>query len=78
VRQGRVRQVRFTSLNDAPLPSQHKGDKFNMLWTITIVLVILWLVGLVGFPTLGMWVHILLILALISLVINLINGRRAL
>jgi hypothetical protein len=49
-----------------------------MLWTITIVLVILWLVGLVGFPALGMWVHILLILALISLVINLVNGRRAL
>jgi len=49
-----------------------------MLWTITIVLVILWLVGFVGFPTLGMWVHILLILALISLIFNLVNGRRAL
>jgi hypothetical protein len=49
-----------------------------MLWTITIVLVVLWIVGLVGFPALGMWVHILLILALASLIINLISGRRAL
>ena len=49
-----------------------------MLWTITVVLVILWLVGLVGFPTLGSWIHILLVLALISLVFNLFAGRRAL
>jgi hypothetical protein len=49
-----------------------------MLWTITIVLVLLWVIGLVGFPALGLWVHILLILALASLIINLINGRRAL
>ena len=49
-----------------------------MLWTITIILVLLWLVGLVGFPTLGLWVHILLLLALISLIFNLLNGRRAL
>ncbi len=49
-----------------------------MLWTITIILVLLWLVGLVGFPALGLWVHILLLLALISLIFNLLNGRRAL
>jgi hypothetical protein len=49
-----------------------------MLWTITIVLVLLWLVGLVGFPTLGLWVHILLVLAIVSLIFNLLSGRRAL
>jgi hypothetical protein len=49
-----------------------------MLWTITVILVLLWLVGLVGFPTLGMWVHLLLILAVISLIFNLLSGRRAL
>jgi hypothetical protein len=54
-----------------------KGDRI-MLWTITIVLVLLWLVGLVGFPTLGAWIHILLVLAVISLIFNLIAGRRAL
>jgi hypothetical protein len=49
-----------------------------MLWTITIILVILWLIGFIGFPALGMWIHLLLILALISLIFNLIAGRRAL
>ncbi len=49
-----------------------------MLWTITVVLVILWLIGFIGFPTLGSWIHILLVLALIVLVFNLLSGRRAL
>jgi hypothetical protein len=49
-----------------------------MLWTITVILVLLWLVGFIGFPALGMWVHILLLLALISLIFNLLSGRRAL
>jgi hypothetical protein len=49
-----------------------------MLWTITIILVVLWLVGFIGFPALGMWIHLLLILALVSLIFNLIAGRRAL
>ena len=49
-----------------------------MLWTITIILVLLWLVGFIGFPALGMWIHLLLILALVSLIFNLIAGRRAL
>jgi hypothetical protein len=49
-----------------------------MLWTITIILVVLWLVGFIGFPALGMWIHLLLILALVSLIFNLFAGRRAL
>ena len=49
-----------------------------MLWTITIVLVVLWLVGLVSSYTLGGWIHILLVLAIIVLVYNLLSGRRAL
>jgi hypothetical protein len=49
-----------------------------MLWTITVILLVLWLVGLVGFPTLGAWIHILLVLAIISLIFNLLSGRRAL
>ncbi len=49
----------------------------DMLWTITVVLVILWLIGFIGFPTLGAWIHILLVLALIVLVFQLLSGRRA-
>jgi hypothetical protein len=47
-----------------------------MLWTITIVLFILWVVGLVSSYTLGGWIHILLVLAVIVLIFNLIGGRR--
>ncbi len=47
-----------------------------MLWTITIVLVVLWLVGLVSSYTLGGWIHILLVLAVIVLIFNLFSGRR--
>jgi len=49
-----------------------------MLWTITVILVVLWLLGLVGGYTLGGWIHILIVLAVISLIFNLLAGRRAL
>ena len=48
-----------------------------MLWTITIILFILWIVGLVSSYTLGGWIHILLVLAIILLIFNLMSGRRA-
>ena len=49
-----------------------------MLWTITIILFILWVLGLVSSYTLGGWIHILLVFALIVLIFNLLSGRRAL
>ena len=49
-----------------------------MLWTITIILFILWVVGLVSSYTLGGWIHVLLVLAIIVLIFNLLSGRRAL
>ena len=49
-----------------------------MLWTITIILFILWVVGLVSSYTLGGWIHILLVLAIIVLIFNLMSGKRAL
>jgi hypothetical protein len=49
-----------------------------MLWTITIILFLLWIVGLVSSYTLGGWIHILLVLAIIVLIFNLMSGRRAL
>jgi len=47
-----------------------------MLWTITVVLLILWLLGMVSSYTLGGFIHILLVLALISVIFNLVSGRR--
>ncbi len=49
-----------------------------MLWTITIILFILWLLGVVSGYTLGNWIHVLLVLAIIVLIFNLLSGRRAL
>jgi hypothetical protein len=48
-----------------------------MLWTITIILFVLWLVGMVSSYTFGGWIHILLVLAVIVLIFNLLSGRRA-
>ena len=47
-----------------------------MLMTIFIVLLVLWLLGMVSSYTLGGFIHILLVLAIIVLVINLVSGRR--
>jgi hypothetical protein len=49
-----------------------------MLWTIVVILLILWLLGLVSSYTLGGFIHLLLVFAVIIIVINLIQGRRAL
>ena len=48
-----------------------------MLWTLFVVLLVLWLLGLVSSYTLGGFIHILLVLALIALVFQLVTGRRA-
>ena len=49
-----------------------------MLWTIAVVLMVLWLLGLLTSYTMGGLIHILLVVALIMVVFNLISGRRAL
>lgn len=47
-----------------------------MLWTIFVILLVMWLLGWVGFHLLGAYIHILLILALVVLVVQLFTGRR--
>lgn len=49
-----------------------------MLWTIVVILLVLWLLGLVSSYTLGGFIHFLLVLAVIIVVVNLIQGRRPL
>ena len=49
-----------------------------MLYTIAVILLVLWLLGLVTSYTLGGFIHVLLILAIVAVVINLIQGRRPL
>lgn len=49
-----------------------------MLWTIFVILLVLWLLGLVSSYTLGGFIHILLVIAVVVLIINLVQGRRTL
>lgn len=47
-----------------------------MLWTIFVILLVLWLLGMVSGYVLGNFIHILLVIALVVLLINVISGRR--
>jgi hypothetical protein len=48
----------------------------DLLWTVAVILIILWLLGMVSSYTLGGFVHILLVLAIIVILIRVIQGRR--
>ena len=52
-------------------------EVFDMLWTIFVILLILWLLGMVSSYTLGGFIHLLLVIALVVLVFQLLTGRRA-
>jgi hypothetical protein len=47
-----------------------------MLWTIFVILLVMWALGLVTSYTLGGFVHVLLVIAVVVLVVNLVQGRR--
>ncbi len=49
-----------------------------MLWTLFVVILVLWLLGFLAFHVAGGFIHLLLIVALVVLVIQLLSGRRAL
>jgi hypothetical protein len=49
-----------------------------MLWTIVVVLIILWLLGLLSSYTMGGFIHILLVIAIVVVLIRVIQGRRPL
>ena len=48
-----------------------------MLWTICVILLILWLLGMVTSTTMGGLIHILLVIAIVMVLVNFISGRRA-
>jgi Family of unknown function (DUF5670) len=49
-----------------------------MSWTIVLILIVLWMLGMVSAYTMGGFIHILLVLAVVAVAIQLINGRRVL
>ena len=51
--------------------------RMNMLWTLFMVLLVLWLLGVITSYTLGGFIHLLLVLAVVAVLVQLITGRRA-
>jgi len=49
-----------------------------MLYTLAVILVVLWLLGMISSYTLGGFIHVLLVIAVVVIVLQLISGRRAL
>lgn len=47
-----------------------------MLWTIFLILIVMWILGMVSAYTMGGFIHILLVFALVAVVIQLLSGRR--
>jgi hypothetical protein len=52
------------------------GKERHMLWTIAVVLTVLWLLGLVSSYTMGGFIHILVVVAVVMVLVNIISGRR--
>jgi Family of unknown function (DUF5670) len=57
---------------------QTKKKGIGMLYTLAVILLVLWLLGLVSSYTLGGFIHILLVIAIVMVLVNLISGRRPL
>lgn len=54
----------------------HQRNDLIMLYTIAVILVVLWLLGLVTSYTVGGFVHILIVLAIVAIVVRLLQGRK--
>jgi len=51
-------------------------EELYMLWTIAVILMVLWLLGLVSSYTMGGFIHVLLVIAIVVVLVRIIQGRR--
>ena len=49
-----------------------------MLFTVAVILIVLWLLGFIAFPVMGSFIHILLVVAVIVVLVRIISGRKVL
>jgi len=59
-------------------PGRQAGKEEQMLWAIAVVFLVLWLLGLVTSYTMGGFIHVLLVIAVIVVILRVIQGRRVL
>jgi hypothetical protein len=63
--------------SEVSVNKQTEKERKYMLWTICLILIVLWLLGLVTSTTMGGLIHILLVVAIIMLLVSFISGRKA-
>jgi hypothetical protein len=68
---------RLSTFRPSTFNLQRRLSEAPVLWTITIILFVLWVLGMVSGAQLGMWVHLLLVFALISLVLSVVRRTPA-
>jgi hypothetical protein len=64
--------------NPPPSPSRGAGWRIHMLYTIAVILLVAWLLGFLGIYTIGSFVHVLLVVAIVLFLAGLVSGRRVL
>jgi hypothetical protein len=71
-----IAQRRAIAFVPTKLGRGRQKEEEEMLWTIFVILLVLWLLGVVSGYAIGGFIHILLVIALVVLLINIIGGRR--
>ena len=71
-----LRGINSTSHNRRVVRCSFKNTGLQMLYTIAVVLIILWLLGIVTGAAMGQFIHILLVVAIVLVLVSLISGRR--
>jgi hypothetical protein len=67
--------VSFSKVAERELVGPGSTEEASMLWTIAVILLVLWALGLVSSYTMGGFIHILLVLAIVVILIRVIQGR---
>jgi len=59
-----------------PVGMQTVKECYQMLWTISVILIVMWLLGMASSYTMGGFIHILLVIAIVTVLLRVISGRR--
>jgi uncharacterized membrane protein YtjA (UPF0391 family) len=68
--------IQFDKTAEAPALAVVSGWRVEMLYTLAVILLIAWILGLVGTYTIGAFVHVLLVVAIVLFLVGLLSGRQ--
>ena len=72
----RIRAELFPRRKSEPAEYRTVIGVTGMLWTISVILIVMWVLGMVSSYTMGGFIHILLVIAIVTMLLRLIGGRR--